>query len=357
MKVCHVTNKHEPKDIRIYHKECVSLAEAGHEVWLVEKGDSEDSLGVHIVGCGQAPKSRRKRMTAFARSVYGFAVKLDCELYHLHDPELLPCGMRLKRAGKKVVFDSHEDVPAQILDKHWIPKPLRKAVAVAYRAYETHVVKHIDAVVAATPHIAEQFQGRARKVVVVNNYPKLDDIEFHDTPFEDRDAIVCYAGGINQLRGEKVMIEAMEGVQGTLVIAGDHEIAEYSGVEFVGKLDRGGVNDLYSRGRAGIVIYQPAGNHYESQPIKLFEFMAAGLPVVASNFPLWKSLVDGNKCGICVDPTNATAVRSALTELLENPAMGQQMGRNGRRAIESGLNWGYEAKALVSLYDYLEAAN
>ena len=229
MKVCHVTNKHEPKDIRIFHKECVSLAAAGHDVWLVEKGDSEELHGVHIVGCGEAPKSRRRRMTAFARSVYETAAGLDCEVYHLHDPELLPYGMKLKRRGKKVVFDSHEDVPAQILDKYWIPKPLRKAVAATYKAYETHVVKRIDAVVAATPHIGEQFEGRARKVVVVNNYPKLDDITFHDTPFEERDAIVCYAGGINELRGEKVMVEAMRDVQGTLVIAGDHEVMEIGG--------------------------------------------------------------------------------------------------------------------------------
>ncbi len=126
-------------------------------------------------------------------------------------------------------------------------------------------------------------------------------------------------------------------------------------IKYVGKLSRDKVNELYGTARAGIVIYQPAGNHYESQPIKLFEFMAAGLPVVASDFPLWRELVEGNECGICVDPSDAVAVRGALLELLENPARGQEMGANGRQAVESGLNWDNESKVLVDLYDYLEA--
>lgn len=229
IKVCHMTSAHGTEDVRIFHKECVSLANAGYEVYEVARGESYDKNGVHIVGVGDIPKSRRKRMTEGAKRVYQKALELDCDIYHFHDPELLPYGLKLKRRGKKVIFDSHEDVPGQIMDKGYIPKPLRKMVSVLYKAYETHIVKNIDAVVAATPHIAEKFEGRARKVVTVNNYPKLDDIVFHETPFSERDAIVCYAGGIGELRGEKIMIEAMKDVDGTLVIAGEHEKIEIGG--------------------------------------------------------------------------------------------------------------------------------
>ena len=137
-------------------------------------------------------------MIHFSKRIYQEAMALDCDIYHLHDPELLPYALKLKRKGKKVIFDSHEDVPAQILDKPWLPKPLRRIVSRLYKRYETHVVKKLDAVVAATPHIGQKFAGRAKKVVVVNNYPKLDDIVFQEVPFKDRDRIVCYAGGLDE---------------------------------------------------------------------------------------------------------------------------------------------------------------
>lgn len=224
-----MTSAHTQEDIRIFHKECISLARAGHETYMVSCGNTYDKNGVHLVGIGEPEKSRRKRMTESAKKVYEAAKALDADVYHFHDPELLPYGLKLKRAGKKVIFDSHEDVPGQIMDKPWIPKALRKIVSVSYKTYETHVVKNLDAVVAATPHIAVAFKGRCKKVVVVNNYPRLDDIEFHETPFSEREPIVCYAGGIDALRGEQIMIEAMKDVDGQLIIAGDHEIMEIPG--------------------------------------------------------------------------------------------------------------------------------
>ena len=219
-RICHMTSAHNSSDIRIFVKECSSLADAGFDVSLVACGDSRIENCVRVVGCGEAG-GRRNRMTKFAKVIYEAAVPLDCDIYHFHDPELLPYGIKLKKQGKKVIFDSHEDVPAQILDKEWIPAPFRKAIASAYRAYETHAVRQFDAVVAATPHIAEQFEGRAKRIVVVNNYPRLDDIVFHETPFEDREPIVCYAGGISEIRGERIMVEAMKDVDGTLMLAGD----------------------------------------------------------------------------------------------------------------------------------------
>ena len=229
LKVCHMTSAHTQEDIRIFHKECVSLAQAGYETYLVSSGTKYEKNGVHMIGIGEPEQSRRKRMTQYTRKVYKAAKEVDADVYHFHDPELLPYGLKLKKNGKKVIFDSHEDVSAQIKDKTWIPKPIRKMVSGIYRAYETYTVKQLDAVVAATPHIAESFKDRCKTVVVVNNYPKLDDIVFHETPFSEREAIVCYAGGIDELRGENIMIEAMKDANGQLIIAGDHERMELTG--------------------------------------------------------------------------------------------------------------------------------
>lgn len=349
MRICHVTDAHSPFDDRIYLKECISLSQAGYSTYIAARGNDCVSGGIHIIGCGE-PKGRVDRMLFFARRVYRKAASLDCDVYHFHDPELLPYALKMKRRGKKVIFDSHEDVPAQILDKTWIPRFLRKTVSACYRRYETYVVSRIDAVVTATPHIAKQFEGRAGKVVTVNNYPRLDDIVFHDTSFEDRDRIICYAGGIDEMRGETVMVEAMRDVDGVLVLAGEHERKECRNVKYIGRIDRGGINELYGRSIAGLVLLLPTNNYINSLPIKMFEYMAAGLPFIASDFPLWKEIVEKNRCGICVPVNEGEKIREAVVYLLSHQAEAMEMGRNGRRAVENKYNWGHEKIRLIGLY-------
>lgn len=334
------------------------MAMVGYDVYLVAEGIDREENGVHIVGCGDKPTGRKERMRGFSRKVYEKAVALDCDVYHFHDPELLPYGLKLKKMGKKVVFDSHEDVSGQILDKGWIPYVFRKIISLCYKHYETYCVKKFDAVVTATPHIADLFVDRTPKTVVINNYPKLDDIMFHDTSFEQRELIVCYVGGISEIRGESVMVDAMTSVDGKLLLAGPYDetgVAEKKNdnIEYLGKITRSEVNNLYGKSRAGIVLYQPAENHYESQPIKMFEYMAAGLPVIASDFPHWRNIVEKTQCGICVDPTNVEAVREACIKVLADPKAAQLLGRNGYENVMREYNWKVEEKKLLELYKAL----
>lgn len=352
IRVCHFTSVHDQLDDRIYLKECCSLFQAGYEVYIVARGESKNINGIHIIGCGK-PKNRIARILFFSKKIYRVACKLDCDIYHFHDPELLPYGLRLSRQGKKVIFDSHEDVPAQILDKYWIPQVVREIVSMIYKKYETHALKKFDATVAATNHIAKQFQGRGRNITVINNYPRLDDIVFQESDFELRDNIICYAGGISDIRGETVMINAIEKTDANLYLAGQWNInggniPEH--VKYLGKIDRNQVNDLYGKSIAGVLLYQPAKNHFESQPIKLFEYMAAGLPVIASDFELWKKIVEGNSCGICVNPTDVNAIVEAIVILLKDKKMAQTMGECGYKAVTEKYNWKIEEKKLVALY-------
>lgn len=349
IKVCHMTSVHQPFDTRIFLKECMSLSQEGYDTYLVVKGNSCEKNGVHVVGCGES-KGRFRRMLFFAGKIYREAIKLDCDIYHFHDPELLGYGLRLKKRGKKVIFDSHEDVPAQILDKEWIPMLLRKMISGCYRLYETYVVKRIDAVVAATPHIGRQFEGRARKITVVNNYPRLDDIVFHTNSFEEREAIVCYAGGISEIRGEKVMIEAMRDLDGILVLAGEHEKMQLGGVKYLGQIDRNGINRLYGQAVAGLSLLLPAKNYINSLPIKMFEYMAAGLPFVASDFSLWSEIVNRHGCGFCIPVDDRERIEKAILFLLTNRKEAERMGKRGRKAVEDEYNWGIESIKLFRLY-------
>ena len=352
IKVCHFTSVHTPLDVRIYLKECSSLNEAGYEVYLVAQGENKIKNGIKIIGCGM-PKSRMERMLFFSHKVYKKAKKLDCDIYHFHDPELLPYALKLKRKGKKVIFDSHEDVPSQILDKPWIPWVFRKMISNSYRLYETYVVKQIDAVVTATSHIAKQFKKRARKIVIINNYPKLEDIIFHDTPFEQREAIICYAGGLSEIRGEHVMIDVMKDVDAELVLAGEHEKIKQGNVTYLGSIERESINELYGKAVAGLILLLPTASYIYSLPIKMFEYMASGIPFVASDFPLWNKIVDKYQCGLCVSVHHQEEIKKAINYFLMHRNEAEKMGKNGRKAVEKYFNWDHEKHNLIKLYQEL----
>lgn len=345
-----MTSAHMQEDIRIFHKECVSLSKAGYEVYQISCGHNYDNRGIHLLGIGPMPVGRFSRMRNTAKEVYKEAVKLDADVYHLHDPELLPYGLKLKQCGKKVIFDSHEDIPAQIMDKEYIAKPLRKIISSCYKAYESYVVSKLDAVVAATPYIAKKFQGRCLNVVTINNFPRLDDIKFHDKPFEDRDAIICYAGGISKVRGEKIMIESMRNVAGKLLIAGNHEKMSSAKVDYLGHLNRDEVNELYGKSVVGLCLLQPIRNYYFGQPIKMYEYMAAGIPYICSDFPLWKKLTEESGSGICVNPEDSEEISNAISLLLNDRTKAQSMGKNGREYVVSHCTWEKEEKHLLELY-------
>lgn len=355
-KVCHMSSVHSWNDVRINLKECQSLARAGYTVFLVAEGIDHEENGVHVIGCGEKPKSRKERMGGFAKTVYEKAVSLNCDIYHFHDPELLPYGIKLKKVGKKVIFDCHEDVSGQIMSKYWIPNMFRWIISRAYRLYEIYAVKNVDAVVAATPHIATLFEKTSPIVEVINNYPQLDDIKFHEEPFSSRERIACYAGGINAIRGEKVMVDAMRELDDIkLILAGPREDVsqDYKNVVYTGRFTRLEVNKLYGESRVGLVIFQPEPNHIKAKPNKMFEYMAAGLPTVCSDFPLWREIVEGCGCGICVDPVSPEAVQKAIRYLIDNPDAAQEMGRRGHEAVITRYNWKNEEKKLLDLYKRL----
>ena len=147
-RVCHLTSVHSSDDTRVFHKECVSLARAGYDVTLVAPGESREELGVHIVGVGEKPVGTLNRLTSpFVKCAYEAALALDCELYHLHDPELLPYALKLKRHGKTVIFDSHEFYSLLIQEKGYIPGFLKKPASRIYGALEAGVFQKLDAVI------------------------------------------------------------------------------------------------------------------------------------------------------------------------------------------------------------------
>lgn len=367
-KIIHLTSAHPRNDTRILLKECTSLAAHGYDVTLVvADGQGEEAVnGVRVVDIGPKGTSRLKRMLKTTGMVFRKAMELDADIYHLHDPELLPVGLRLKRRGKRVIFDSHEHVARQIMGKYYLAKWLRPIVARMYQAFEFFAVKRVDAVVAARPDVLEHFDGRTKCSVGVFNYPMLEEL-WAEIADEARDRIICYVGGMTRIRGLKELVQAMEFVNGELHLAGkisesDLEeelktLAGWSKVVQRGFLNRQEVGSLLSRSALGVVTFLPAPNHMLCQPTKLFEYISAGLPVVASDFPLIRQIIEEDECGICVDPSDPQAIAAAINSLLDDPEKARRLGENGRRAVETKYNWQTEERKLFALYERLLKAD
>lgn len=364
MRVGVLTSVHGPFDSRIFHKECRSLAAAGHVVTLIAPHERDETVaGVRVQAIRDVPEGKLRRMTTTTWTVYRQARRLNLDVYHLHDPELIPVGLLLRQHGKHVIYDAHEHLPDSIAGKCYIPRALRTPVAALCRALEGVAARRFSAVVAATPTIAEQFQGSAAETVVVRNYALLREWPAHDAlPWRDRLDAVAYVGGITWNRGLREMVAAVNRVGATtrLTLAGPYsppgllrEAASLRGwhrVDDCGVIDRYQVAALLRRVRAGLVVLHPTTAYVQSLPIKLFEYMASGLPFVGSDFPLWRDLMHGSDCGILVDPLDVGAIANALELLLTRPRDAEEMGRAGRALVERQYCWESEERALLELY-------
>jgi len=361
-----MTSVHTRYDIRIFRKECTSLAKAGFDVTLVvaDGKGNEEKNNVRIFDTGNRPSSRLKRMVGTVSKVYKAAKNTHADIYHFHDPELLPVGWLLQRKGKKVIYDVHEDVRLQILNKHWIPAILRKLVSKITGFVEDRFSKRYDACVCATHSISQRFEGIAKKTVVVNNYPISAELFSPDVSWEKKERAVCYVGGITRARGIRELLEAITKTDAHLILAGEFQSkAEYEEArkkpgwdktQALGFIGRSEVAEVLKRSMAGVVTFHPLPNHIHAQPNKMFEYMSAGLPVIASHFPLWKEIVEGHKCGICVDPLRPEEISEAINWILDHPAEAAEMGKRGRAAVLDKYSWEREEQKLLDLYRALK---
>ncbi|KIY41314.1 glycosyl transferase [Pseudomonas sp. 10-1B] len=365
MKIVHLTSVHSRYDIRIFQKQCRTLSGAGYDVTLIVadgKGD-ERINGVQILDVGK-PTGRLQRIFKATQHVYKRALSLDGDIYQFHDPELLPIGVRLKKAGKVVIFDSHEDVPKQLLSKPYLPPMIMRLISVVFSIYERFACKKLDYIFAATPFIRDKFLKINSASQDINNFPMIGELDAA-LPWDKKNNEVCYVGGIASIRGIAEVVEAFahttERVRLNLVgrfseSDVEQQVKKLSGwgsVNQLGQLERTGVKEVLSKSLAGLVTFHPLPNHVDAQPNKMFEYMSAGIPVIASDFPLWRQIIDGSNCGVLVDPMNPQSIAMAIDSLARDPGRAKALGENGRAAVKAKYNWDIESKKLLACYAQL----
>ena len=366
-KVCHMTSAHQPEDERIFFKEAVSLAKNGYETYLVCRGEHYEKNGVHIVGVGQPAGGRFSRMTTFARRIYQVALELDAEIYHFHDPELLPYGLKKKKKGKQVIFDSHEKYSDQILTKKYLPGPVAKLIGKLYEQYENFVLRRLDAAIfPCTLNGQNPFEGKCRRSEIIANHPIFS--EFYDkyrTDWPKNEKSVCYVGGLTENRGITNSMEGAYQAHATLYLAGRFSPADYQQqlmekeayqcIAYQGFLSREKVADLIASCNIGLYLLKDVGQYLklETMGIKVYEYMSMGLPVIMSHSPYNDWLAEQYQFAICVDPENVQEIADTIRYLLGHPDEARRMGECGRRAIKQYFNWDVEEKKLLTLYDTL----
>jgi glycosyltransferase involved in cell wall biosynthesis len=367
-KVVHLTSVHAAFDVRVFHKECKALARSGKHVVLVaphegdEVVDSVEVKGIKICG------GRFARMTRTAWSLFREALRQNGEVYHFHDPELIPVGLLLAARGKIVVYDIHEDAPADMLHKDYIPRRLRRPLMWSVRKLEDAACRRFSGLIAATPTIAERFYPINANTVVVHNYPKLDEIApTVNVPWNERPPAVAYIGSISERRGVREILRALAVLPSTspaeMMLAGPFSpnglpteleaLPGWARVRYVGVLGRPAIANLLSRVRLGLLVLQPEPNFVNAMPIKLFEYMAAGIPVIASAFPLWRQIIGEAGCGLLVDPQDPQAIARAIEYLLSHDDEAEAMGHRGRKVACELYNWNSEERILLQFYSDL----
>src|SRR6266508_890759 len=350
MRIAIITTVHPPLDIRIFHKDAISLERAGHSIILLAMDgmNTEETCRLNNITykCLGNATSRLGRPKLWYR-LMKLLSPLDVDVWHFHDPELLPiliCLRYILRRRVQIIYDAHEDVPKDILDKTWIAPSMRRIVSKIAGWVEGWGIRHCDYVIAATDSIGIHLSHSTNKYVVVHNYPILQTQINLDRPVNgNRPIRVIYQGNLTRMRGVKEVVQAMDLIQDNnveLVLLGQiypedfkREIQEIAGNNVViqGKVPFDQVPAYLQNSDIGIINFLPYANQIKTMPNKLFEYMQTGLPVIASDFPLWRAIIEESDCGCLVDPNNPESIAQAINYLASNRELRRKKGEAGLR--------------------------
>jgi len=371
MRVCHISTVHPVGDARIVYRMCSALAERGVSVVMIAKGKApiDESLVRMSSWNEQILNSGRFKRIGLALRA---ALAENADIYHFHDIELIPMALALKvlRPGRAVVYDVHEDYPAFMKEKYWLPKPLRPFASWAVRCANFVTGLCVDGIVTADPGVQKSFETCGKeKTMVYYNFPLLSMFKPGAPLDSDGKTDLVYVGGMSDRAGTFVLLDALsllatEGTRPTVRLAGytDGEAGQravqkgiesrglQAQVEFRGRIPYSEVPGWIRSGRIGLVTLQAIPKFMKNIPSKMFEYWACGRPVIASNLPPIRPFLFDGKNGLLFDPSSPSALAHAIRSLLQRPEELEAMGQYGRELIFSNWNNDRQIDGLIRFY-------
>lgn len=356
-KICHCSILHKLDDSRIFYKECVSLARAGYDVTFIAKPSPNQQFqepsyqGVKL----QVLNSNNRLYNNYY--LFISILKQGMKVVHFHDPELIVMGLILKLFGKKVIYDVHENVRQDMLHKMWVKPALRLMLSKAAVLLEFLAGIFFNGIVTATPIIAKNFSNK--NTFVIRNLPPLKKQGVLVEKKRDKN-IVIYIGTLSDARGIKELIATAEYLtgKGELWLLGGwndeafklecEAMPGFKNTKYLGMVNHEEVTKILSEVSIGVCTLHPIDTFKDSYPIKVFEYMQNGLPVLMSNFEMWQELF-GDLCEY-VDPMNPQQMAEKISAMLGNPSRLEEMSAKGKIVINEQFNWDSEAKNLEELY-------
>lgn len=358
MKVFHLTTVHSRYDNRVLNKQCVSLSKYFETFLVVADGlGNEKYSDVKIVDVGNA-LNRFHRIIFKSYSVFNLARKRGADIYQIHDPELLIPGFVYSLFGKKVIYDIHEDYTTSLSIKSYLPSWLRKIIPFFFNYLEKFLSYKMDNLIAE-----KYYSKRFPDALPILNYPHKDKLK-QINAFDQDSSSLLYTGNITISRGASIikkLAKKYKNINFKLVgkcynsTNNQLELSNQLNIELIG-LDRyipfEEITSHYKmKAFAGIALFPDNPHYFEKELTKFFEYMAVGLPIIASNFSVWKKLIEDNGVGICVDLNNKTEFDSAINYLKNNPEKANSMSKNGKSLVKNKYNWENEFEKLLKHYN------
>ena len=360
MKICHITTVHKVNDNRILHKECKSLHNNGHEIYLICSGAiSCITNGIKIIGI---PKFKN-RLLQFSlisiKEVFLRGLRINADVYHFHDPELIFSGVLFRLLGKKVIYDIHENYPSSVLSKPYLKNKFIKK----FLSFSVYLIEKISAplfskIITARPDISHRFKKYSP--VTIKNFPILTNLDIDKSiNTKKKKKNVIYVGGLSEIRGIKILIESFEKIkEAELWLLGPWEnqkfrfecqkLRGWENTKYLGVVEPDEIYKYLCISDIGIITFLPYPNHLNTLATKPFEYMQAGLPLIMSNFPYWKTFF--GDLSLYVDPYDSSDIISKINYLIYNPNIMKIMGEEGRKKVLEEYNWENESKKLIKTY-------
>jgi glycosyltransferase involved in cell wall biosynthesis len=382
MRICVVTTLHDAKDDRIYYKEVLSLCRNFSDITLVASNEGGRGTGIDSrirflpLRQRSGPFGRMLKLLAAMRAVWSTRP----DIVHFHDYDILLVAPIMRYLlPSRLVYDAHEDYPASALISERFPRALRPAIARLVRLFELALARCCTLIIAADTPTAEYLAQTGVLVRVLFNYPRVSLFPDEETKpdrnqefFADH-SVITYQGTMGADRGLFHMIGAMPCILARrpdcrLLLVGLKDdglrrralaLADRLGVReavvVIPWLPHVEIHRYLRRSKIGLVPLQPEEKYKRNIPIKLFEYMACGLPVLAADLPPIRPYIEESGAGLLYDSTSPEALAEGVIGMLSDEETLRQMGENGRRAVRERWNWGKMEERLLEAYEELDA--